>query len=128
MTENKIAVVNSSSFGQIFKEHWEELEKIGQVDRFMVDPEISGKDLAAKLNGYNIIIASVTPNFTEEFFDNMDGLQLISRHGIGYNSVDIKAAKEHGVKVTIVPPLVERNAVAEAALTNLIHLLSSWPN
>ncbi len=127
MTENKIAVVNSSSFGQIFKEHWEELEKIGQVDRFMVDPDISGKDLAEKLNGYNIIIASVTPNFTEEFFDNMDGLQLISRHGIGYNSVDIKAAKEHGVKVTIVPPLVERNAVAEAALTNLMALVRQAP-
>ena len=35
MSEYKIAVVNSSSFGQIFKEHWSELEKIGQVDRFV---------------------------------------------------------------------------------------------
>lgn len=127
MTEYNIAVVNSSSFGQVFKEHWSELEKIGNVDRFMVDPEISGKELAKKLAGHNIIIASVTPNFTEEFFDNMDGLLLISRHGIGYNSVDIEAAKKHGVKVTIVPPLVERNAVAEAALTNLMALVRQAP-
>ena len=109
MSEYKIAVVNSSSFGQIFKEHWAELEKIGQVDRFMFAPDIAGKELAEKLQGYNIIIASVTPNFTKEFFDNITGLELISRHGIGFNSVDIKAAKEHGVKVTIVPPLVERD-------------------
>lgn len=119
MSEYKIAVVNSSSFGQIFKEHWSELEKIGQVDRFMFAPDISGKELAEKLQGYNIVIASVTPNFTKEFFGNITGLELISRHGIGFNSVDIAAAKEHGVKVTIVPPLVERDAVAENAVANL---------
>lgn len=127
MTEYKIAVVNSSSFGQVFKEHWTELEKIGTVDRFMVAPDITGKDLAAKLQGYQMVIASVTPNFTEEFFDNIEGLELISRHGIGFNSVDLKAAKEHGVKVTIVPPLVERDAVAENALANLMSLARQTP-
>lgn len=127
MTEYNIAVVNSSSFGQIFTEHWQELEKIGNVKRFMFDPNIGGKELAEKLQGYNIIIASVTPFFTKEFFDNMEGLKLISRHGIGYNSIDIKAAKEHGVKVTIVPPLVERESVAENALTNLMAVVRQAP-
>ena len=123
MTEYKIAVVNSSSFGQRYKEHWEALEKLGTVDRFMVDPDISGKDLAEKLAGHNVIIASVTPNFREDFFENMPGLLLISRHGIGYNSIDIAAAKKHGVKVTIVPPLVERDAVAGNALANLLAIM-----
>lgn len=123
MTEYKIAVVNSSSFGQVFKEHWQELEEIGTVDRFMVDPNIPGSELAEKLRGYNIIVSSVTPFFKKDFFDNKDELLLISRHGIGYNNIDLKAAKEHGTKVTIVPPLVERNAVAENALTNLMALV-----
>ncbi|WP_461239771.1 D-isomer specific 2-hydroxyacid dehydrogenase family protein [Paucilactobacillus sp. N302-9] len=120
MTEYKIAVVNSSSFGQVFKEHWQQLEKVGQIDRFMVDPDISGPDLAAKLHGYNVIISSVTPFFKADFFENKDELLLISRHGIGYNNVDLEAAKKHGTKVTIVPPLVERNAVAENAFSNLM--------
>ncbi|KRM12141.1 D-isomer specific 2-hydroxyacid dehydrogenase family protein [Paucilactobacillus suebicus] len=123
MTEYKIAVVNSSSFGQVFTEHWTQLEAIGTVDRFMVEPNIPGPELAEKLKGYNVIISSVTPFFKKDFFENKDELLLISRHGIGYNNIDLEAAKEHGTKVTIVPPLVERNAVAENAIANLFSLI-----
>jgi len=123
MTEYKIAVVNSSSFGQVFKEHWKQLEAVGTVDRFMVDPNISGPELADKLHGYNVIVSSVTPFFKADFFDNKDELLLISRHGIGYNNIDLKAAKKHGTKVTIVPPLVERNSVAENAMANLMSVV-----
>lgn len=123
MTEYKIAVVNSSSFGQVFKEHWAQLEEIGTVDRFMFDPNIAGPELAEKLKGYNVIISSVTPFFRADFFENKDELLLISRHGIGYNNIDLEAAKKHGTKVTIVPPLVERNAVAENAFANLLSLV-----
>lgn len=49
----------------------------------MVNPQITGADLAQKLHGYNIIIASVTPDFKADFFDHKDELYLISRHGIG---------------------------------------------
>lgn len=123
MSDYKIAVVNSSSFGQVFKEHWEQLETIGDVKRFMFPTDIDGKTLAKELNGYNIIIASVTPTFSEEFFANKDELLLISRHGIGYNNVDLQAAKKHKTLVSIVSPLVERNAVAENVLANLLSLV-----
>ncbi|KRK36546.1 MULTISPECIES: D-isomer specific 2-hydroxyacid dehydrogenase family protein [Levilactobacillus] len=123
MAQYKIAVVNSSSFGQVFKEHWQQIEEIGEVKRFMLPTDIDGKSLAKELNGYNIIIASVTPMFNKEFFDNKDETLLISRHGIGFNNVDIKAAKEHGTKVAIVPQLVERDSVAENELANLMTLV-----
>lgn len=48
---------------------------------------------------------------------------LITRHGIGYNNIDIDAAKEHDTIVTIVPALVERDAVAENNITNLLAVL-----
>ena len=92
----KIAVVNSSSFGKIYTQHLERLKKIGEVSFFNFDSEIEGKELANRLNGYNMIIASVTPYFGKEFFDNKDELLLLSRHGIGYNTIDIEAAKKHG--------------------------------
>lgn len=123
MREYKIAIVNSSSFGKIFPEHIDRLKKIGAVDYFQVDNEMQGKELAKLLSGYNIIIASVTPFFTKEFFDYKDELLLITRHGIGYNNIDIHAAKEHDTVVTIVPALVERDAVAENNITNLLAVL-----
>lgn len=123
MGKYKIAIVNSSSFGKIFHDQLERLEKIGEVRSFTVDGEIGGRELAELLAGYNIIIASVTPFFTQEFFDYKDELILITRHGIGYNNIDIEAAREHGTLVSIIPALVERDAVAENNITNLLALL-----
>lgn len=123
MSKYKIAVVNSSSFGQVFPEHIQRLEEIGPVKHFTVDGEIKGRELAEILQGYNIIIASVTPFFTQEFFDHKDELILITRHGIGFNNVDTEAAKKHNTIVTIIPALVERDAVAENNVTNLMAIL-----
>lgn len=123
MTENNIAIVNSSSFGKLFPSHIERLEKIGKVKSFQFDQDIPGKDLAEALTGYNIIIASVTPFFTEEFFQFKDELKLITRHGIGYNNIDIEAASHHNTIVSIIPALVERDAVAENNITNLMNIL-----
>lgn len=123
MKKYKIAIVNSSSFGKIFPDHIKRLEKIGSIKHFNVDQEIAGQELADILHGYNIIIASVTPFFTEEFFEHKDELILITRHGIGYNNVDIEAAEKHDTLVTIIPALVERDAVAENNVSNLLTVL-----
>lgn len=123
MKKYKIAIVNSSSFGKKFPEHLKRLKKIGEVDYFSVDNEMNGKDLAVELKGYNIVIASVTPFFTKEFFEHKDELILITRHGIGYNNIDLEAAKSHNTIVSIIPALVERDAVAENNVTNLLALM-----
>lgn len=123
MSENKIAIVNSSSFGKIFKKHIESLEKVGSVKFFNFDQEIPGKKLADELHGYNMIISSVTPFFTEEFFEHKDELKIISRHGIGYNNIDLDAARKHDTIVSIIPALVERDAVSEQNITNLLAIM-----
>lgn len=123
MSKYNIAIINSSSFGKIFPEHIQRLEAVGRVKYFTVESEISGKKLAEVLKGYNIIIASVTPFFTQEFFEYKDELILISRHGIGYNNIDIEAAEKHNTIVSIIPALVERDAVAENNVTNLLAIL-----
>ncbi|MDF1509355.1 D-isomer specific 2-hydroxyacid dehydrogenase family protein [Robertmurraya sp. DFI.2.37] len=117
---NKIAIVNSSSFGEKFPWQLERLKKLGEVERFTFHIDIMGKELAEKLHGFNIIISSVTPFFTREFFEHKDETWIISRHGIGYNNIDIEAATEKGTIVTVVSALVERDAVAENAVTNLL--------
>lgn len=119
----KIAIVNSSSFGRTFPEHIERLKALGQVDRFEVPKDMGGKELAEKLMGYSIIIASVTAQYNKEFFDHKDKTLLITRHGIGYNNIDVAAATEKGTIVTKVSALVEREAVAENAVALLMDVI-----
>ncbi|KRK72950.1 D-isomer specific 2-hydroxyacid dehydrogenase family protein [Lacticaseibacillus nasuensis] len=121
--ENRIAIVNSSSFGEVFTDHLDRLKAIGPVERFRFPSDIGGAELASALTGFNLIIASVTPTFSAEFFAHKDELKLIARHGIGYNNVDLAAARAHGTVVAIVPALVERNAVAENNITNLLAVM-----
>ncbi|WP_314065985.1 D-isomer specific 2-hydroxyacid dehydrogenase family protein [uncultured Vagococcus sp.] len=123
MTTYRIAIVNSSSFGKVFPDHMRRLKQLGEVSHMSVEGDLPGRELAERLQGYNIIIASVTPFFTQEFFDYKDELRLISRHGIGYNNIDLEAAKKHQTIVSIIPALVERDAVAENNVTNLMAIL-----
>ncbi|MFW5980447.1 MAG: D-isomer specific 2-hydroxyacid dehydrogenase family protein [Halanaerobiaceae bacterium] len=115
--QHKIAVVNSSTFGRYFSDLMERLENIGEVKRFNFDPDIEGGKLAEELKGYDYIIASVTPDFSAEFFAEQEEIKLLARHGIGYDNVDIEAATSSGVIVTNVKGIHERDAVAELALS-----------
>lgn len=119
----KIAIVNSSSFGNVFPKHLETLKKYGEVNRFDFPISIPGKELAEALKGHEIIISSVTPFFKEDFFAHKDKTILISRHGIGYNNIDVNCATQNGVAVTIVSALVEQEAVAENAASLMLSLL-----
>ncbi|WP_058270686.1 D-isomer specific 2-hydroxyacid dehydrogenase family protein [Olsenella massiliensis] len=118
-----IAIVNSSSFGQYFPEHLERLKALGSVERVRVAGDAHGKELADALRDFNVVIASVTPFFDAEFFDNKRDLLLLSRHGIGFNNVDVEAATKTGTLVTTVPPKVERDAVAEGTVATLMSLM-----
>lgn len=119
----KIAIVNSNSFGRYFPEHLERLARIGEIKRFTFPVDIDGRMLAEALMGYDVIIASVKPNFHIDFFNNKDEIRLIARHGIGYDNVDINAATKKKCVVTKVAGWVEREAVAETTVTLLLDIL-----
>ncbi|CUH96180.1 hypothetical protein P22_2269 [Propionispora sp. 2/2-37] len=127
----KIAIVNSSSFGEIFPEHIERLEALGEIKKFTLPKDLGGKELAECLKGHEVIIASVTALYNREFFEHKDRTLLISRHGIGYNNIDVTAATEKGTLVTKVSSLIEREAVAENAVALLMTVMrkvreASW--
>jgi len=112
----RIAVVNSSTFGVYHSDLLEKLGRFGEITRFTVDPNIPGDKLAAELRGEDFLIASVTPDFSEEFFNNQKDVKLIARHGIGHDNVDVEAATSVGVPVTRVLGSHERSGVAEVAV------------
>jgi phosphoglycerate dehydrogenase-like enzyme len=123
MSRPLVAIVNSSSFGRKFPEHMRRLGKLGTVRRIGVRPDCRGAELARKLAGARVVIASVSPEFDEEFFRLSPDLLLVTRHGIGYDNVDVAAATRHGVMVARVPGLVEREAVAEHAVALMLAVM-----
>ncbi|MCS7108923.1 MAG: D-isomer specific 2-hydroxyacid dehydrogenase family protein [Sulfolobales archaeon] len=123
----RIAVVNSKTFG-LYSNVINDLKSFAVVDRLEVPKDLSGFKLASLLKDYDIIIASVTPKYDEEFFKSNPRVKMISRHGIGVDNVDVDAATKYGVVVTKVPGYVERNAVAEHAVTLMLAALRSVVN
>ncbi|MCS7111068.1 MAG: D-isomer specific 2-hydroxyacid dehydrogenase family protein [Ignisphaera sp.] len=115
----KIAIVNSKSFGA-YTNAVDRLRRVGEIIRIDVPRDISGTELAEKLKGVHFIVASVTPFYTREFFENNKDVVMIVRHGIGYDNIDVKAAEEHGVIVARVPGWREREAVAELTIALML--------
>ncbi|MEM2261281.1 MAG: D-isomer specific 2-hydroxyacid dehydrogenase family protein [Ignisphaera sp.] len=118
----RIGIVNSKSFG-VYTSAIDRLAKVGEVIKIDVPKNMRGVELAEKLRGIHFIIASVTPLYDREFFENNDDVVMIVRHGIGYDNIDVKAAEEHGVIVARVPGWREREAVAELTIALMLAAL-----
>lgn len=118
-----VAIVNTSSISK-YPELISALERnVGAVDIVKVDKDIGPKDLAQRLREASYAIVGSTPSFVKEFFDLVPDLEYISRQGIGYDNVDVKAAKAAGVKVSTVPGYIEKVDVAEHAAALLMALV-----
>lgn len=118
-----IAITNTNSFGYAIPEHMERLEKLGPVRRVSVPGDCRGRELAEAVGDANIIITSGTPQFDREFFECKPEMKLVARDGLGFNNVDVEAARERGCFVTKVEKSVEREAVAECAVCEMIDLI-----
>ncbi|MGN1277407.1 MAG: NAD(P)-dependent oxidoreductase [Floccifex sp.] len=121
---SKIAICNVSGFGREFPEFLIELEKkVGPVEKFTFDSNVSQSELADTLKGFTYVILGTHPDFKEEFFEKNQDVKLIARHGLGFNNIDIEAAKKHNVFVTKESNVIEQDAVAEHAVA-LLHAVS----
>lgn len=116
----RIAIVNSSSFGKLFPEHLERLSKFAEVRRIAVTPNITPENLIPELLSVHGIITSLSPRYTGDVLRSLPQLVAISRHGIGFDNIDIKAASRCGICVSRVPGIVEREAVAEHTISLML--------
>jgi phosphoglycerate dehydrogenase-like enzyme len=76
-------------------------------------------ELLAELEGIDATLAGSEP-YTRRVFAARPQLKVIARIGVGYDAVDLAAATEHGVSVTVAP--ANNEAVAEHALGLIIGL------
>jgi len=93
---------------------------------YLVNPlnrKLTENELAEMAKDFDIIIAGTEP-ITEFVMSNAPRLKLISRVGIGLDSVDLVAAEKRGIQVTYTPD-APSPAVAELTIGLIISLMRS---
>jgi D-3-phosphoglycerate dehydrogenase len=94
--------------------------------KYLINPfnkKITEDQLADTINDFDAIIAGTEP-ITEKVMNHASKLKLISRVGIGLDSVDLLAAQKHKIKVSYTPDAPSL-AVAELTLGLMLTLLRS---
>ena len=100
------------------------LEKKGI--EYLINPfnkKITEDQLTDIITDFDAIIAGTEP-ITEKVMNSASNLKLISRVGIGLDSVDLLAAQIRGIKVSYTPDAPSL-AVAELTLGFMLNLLRS---
>ena len=90
------------------------------------DRPYSHEELLPLVEDVDGVIAGAEP-WDNEVFDRAKRLKCIVRFGVGYDSVDLEAAKAHHVMVANCPGL-NTNAVAEHAMALMLTLLRQVPS
>ena len=111
-----IAIVNSSSFGISYPEHLRKLEEFAELVRVDIPNDAPASVFHEKLHLADGIIASVTPVYTRDVLLGLPKLQVLARHGVGCDNVDLLTCAELGIAVSKVGPEVERESVAQMAV------------
>jgi phosphoglycerate dehydrogenase-like enzyme len=101
--------------------HLEMLHAAGFQTAFSnVSHQLGEEDLLRELPGKVATLAGSEP-YTRRVIESAKDLRVIARAGVGYDAVDIAAATEHGVAVTITPG-TNHETVAEHVFALLLAL------
>lgn len=117
-------LITTVPFGQNNRLPIELLETAGV--EYIINPlnkKLTEKELVSMVSDIDLIIAG-TEIISDFVMDKAKNLKMISRVGIGLDSVDLLAAKNRGIKVSYTPD-APAPAVAELTIGLLITLLRS---
>ncbi|MCK1970662.1 2-hydroxyacid dehydrogenase [Franconibacter sp. IITDAS19] len=77
--------------------------------------QMTAADLAAIADEITVVITNGEAVVTREFIASLPALKLIAVFGVGYDGVDVAAARDHGVQVTHTPGVLTDD-VADLAM------------
>lgn len=115
-------LITTVPFGEKDRYPVDLLEKYG-VD-YLVNPlgkKLTEEELSEMVSDVDVIIAGTEP-ITRYVLERAPQLKMISRVGIGLDSVDLMAARERGIKVSYTPD-APAPAVAELTIGLMLSLL-----
>lgn len=102
-----------------------ELLEAAGID-YLINPigrKLKEEELAEMVSDFDVLIAGTEP-ITDMVMNRAKRLKLISRVGIGLDSIDLLAAERHGIKVSYTPD-APAPAVAELTVGLMLSLLRS---
>lgn len=82
-----------------------QLESVGEVDRFHREgvDVMPHDDLVARVAGKQALVSMITDTIDRQIIDAGTGLKIIANAAVGYNNIDVAAARERGIIVTNTP-------------------------
>jgi D-3-phosphoglycerate dehydrogenase / 2-oxoglutarate reductase len=117
-------LITTIPFGERDRRPFELLDGLGI--NFMINPlnkKLTEDELAEMVDDFDVIIAG-TEQITKTVMDRASNLKMISRVGIGLDSVDLLEAKKQGISVSYTPD-APAPAVAEMTIGLMLTLLRS---
>ena len=85
------------------------------------DKAMSAGELRAALNLYDAVLPTVTDKMTAEVLEHPSRTKILGNFGVGFNHIDVEAAKAAGLVVTNTPGVLT-DATADIALTLLLNV------
>src|SRR5829696_352263 len=79
------------------------LEEVCDVELHSGDPDLTPSQLIDTLQGKQGLVSVLTTPVGETVFAACPELKVVSNVAVGYNNIDIDAARQHGVIVTNTP-------------------------
>jgi D-3-phosphoglycerate dehydrogenase len=116
------ALITTVPFGDKNRLPLEQLESANI--QYLINPlgrRLKEEELAQMVSDFDVLIAGTEP-ITELVMSRASSLKLISRVGIGLDSVDLLAAKRRGIQVAYTPD-APAPAVAELTIALMLSLL-----
>jgi D-3-phosphoglycerate dehydrogenase len=117
-------LITTVPFGDKNSQPLEQLQAAGI--EYLINPigrKLKEDELAEMISDFDVLIAGTEP-ITEKVMNRAPRLKLISRVGIGLDSVDLLAAERRGIKVSYTPD-APAPAVAELTIGLMLSLLRS---
>jgi D-3-phosphoglycerate dehydrogenase len=122
--EGRRALITTIPFGEVDRRPLDLLEQAGI--EYVINPigrRLRPEELAEMVGDFDVLIAGTEP-ITAAVMNRANRLRLISRVGIGLDSVDLQAAREREILVSYTPD-APAPAVAEMTMGLILSLLRS---
>jgi glyoxylate reductase len=82
------------------------LEAVGTVDLFAGEGAMPSDELRARVAGKNALVSMLTEQIDASVIDAGSQLKIVANVAVGYNNIDVKYARSHGVIVTNTPDVL----------------------
>ena len=104
----------------------EPIAMMREVAQVVIPGDGSEATLLAEVRDADALVVGISPPVGRRLIESAARLKHIARMGVGVDTVDLKAATEHGVMVTNVPDATS-DTVAEFTMTLLLSLARNIP-